>query len=243
MHTFTHPPAHNSLHYASHHYHQINVLSRINVDATLQNINNISNIKILVRLPQHSRGGGGTKLFDIEATHFIPGASPFTYQIKAVPIILHINKSEWLPHGGMFFFFAFFLFFYCFGFCFDSSLLSIPMCRDIFSFYVTSEAQDSISSSISISLVQAISTDIPRPDLDLISPITPTTPTTTPTTAATSMSSTTTTTRRALGDQDGDDNDMDDDHGTTTTTTSCCNDVPYVPLCTPTKYSFIPRDT
>jgi hypothetical protein len=65
---------------------------RIDVDATLENINNISSVKILVRFPDES-----TKLFNIEATRFIP-VRPFMYQIKEVPIILHINKSDW-SHG------------------------------------------------------------------------------------------------------------------------------------------------
>eukprot|EP00026_Physarum_polycephalum_P002165 Phypoly_transcript_02170.p1 GENE.Phypoly_transcript_02170~~Phypoly_transcript_02170.p1 ORF type:complete len:966 (+),score=91.89 Phypoly_transcript_02170:35-2932(+) len=61
---------------------------RLDIDATLENINNISSVKILVRFPDKS-----TKLFSIEPTHFVP-VRAFTYQIKGVPIILHLNKPN-----------------------------------------------------------------------------------------------------------------------------------------------------
>jgi len=62
---------------------------RIDVDATLENISNISNVKILVNLPDGTR-----RVFQVEPTYFLP-TRPLTYRIKAFPILLHINKTDW----------------------------------------------------------------------------------------------------------------------------------------------------
>lgn len=71
----------------------INYNYRIDVDATLENINNISTVKILVKFPD-----GTHKLFHIDSSHFVP-VQPFTFKVKSVPLILHINKATW-PKGN-----------------------------------------------------------------------------------------------------------------------------------------------